>query len=308
MFFNTFVYTFHMPIFFALSGALLGLAVKKKGIESLSVYQYAVRKVHRIIVPFFIVTLLYCIPIRYIIEYFDASTSISTVIKECFINVESTHMWFLPTLFWLMLFLLMWVKLLQKKPKWFIPSLLFILLLHLIGIPTSIKAYLGIFCISKALNNVVFVVTGYILERYGMLQLINKKVFASFFIIWLLAEYLHFAIPGVLNSGIRGFLETKFHLIVNDIIGVCAIIVCFKLAALFKSRNLQNVKWLKSLDSSSFEIYLYSEPINYLILYACVEIGECYVGGYSLYFIRVFLSLCIAWWLSYIIRVNYGQK
>ena len=66
---TNFIYTFHMPAFIALSGSLFALG-KKIGFKD-----FIIKKAKRLMIPFFIVWLLWNIPIKYMTEYYSGVTA-----------------------------------------------------------------------------------------------------------------------------------------------------------------------------------------------------------------------------------------
>ena len=93
-----FIYSFHMPLFFMLSGALFANAISKGKYNN--IFALTKDKFKRLILPFIIITVVYAIPLKYISEYYINSQNF---LKDTFIGqvlIEgNTHLWFLPTLF-----------------------------------------------------------------------------------------------------------------------------------------------------------------------------------------------------------------
>lgn len=305
---NKIIYTFHMPIFFSLSGALLAVSINKYGIDKIKFYTFIKKKLFRILLPFIIITIFYCIPIRYMIGYYNSETPLYTIIKENLIKPVHTHMWFLPTLFWT---ITLFMASLKFQYKYKISTLLIILLfliIHLIGIPGRFTSTLSVFCFDKAINNIIFVILGFMIERYNILRFIKNKYITLLIIGWIIIEYIHFITPEITCSGFYAYLQTRIHIVIMDIIGIIAIVLFFKIVRLFNSQRIQQNQWIMQLNKHSFEIYLYSEPINYIIIYLIILLGQCPIDGYSLYFIRAILSLIIALGMAHIIKINFGQK
>lgn len=68
---NFLIYSFHMPLFFFLSGALLYLTLIKL---KMNLRKLLVVKFKRLIIPFIVVTLFYVFPLKYISGYFSYSS------------------------------------------------------------------------------------------------------------------------------------------------------------------------------------------------------------------------------------------
>ena len=92
------LYTFHMPLFFALSGALFKYSMNRNQYKSLK--ELLAKKGKRLIIPFIIVTLVYSTPLKYISGYYSRSINIFKDVSIGQILIQgNTHLWFLPTLF-----------------------------------------------------------------------------------------------------------------------------------------------------------------------------------------------------------------
>lgn len=95
------VYSFHMPLYMALSGALFKGTISKKEISFVKLIK---NKATRLLIPFFIVSVFYSFPLKYISNYWSGTEN---VIKDFFVGQillqGNTYLWFLPTLFILFL-------------------------------------------------------------------------------------------------------------------------------------------------------------------------------------------------------------
>ena len=93
-----FIYSFHMPLFFFLSGAVFNNAVlrgKYKGVTDV-----ILDKSKRLLVPYIAATALYVVPIKYAVGYYSKSPDViyDIVVGQLFIT-GNTHLWFLIVLF-----------------------------------------------------------------------------------------------------------------------------------------------------------------------------------------------------------------
>lgn len=96
-FMTGYVYHFHMAVFFILSGAVYGIYWKNKP-EMDNFFHFMVKKVQRLLIPFWLFGTLYMVPIKYLCGYYG---------KNTFWNAElwmlegknTGHLWFLLTLF-----------------------------------------------------------------------------------------------------------------------------------------------------------------------------------------------------------------
>ena len=93
-----FIYSFHMPLFMALSGMLFSLSMKKD-IRFLKLIK---DKATRLLMPFVAVSLFLNIPIKYLSEYWNESGNvISDIFCGQILLMGNSHLWFVVALFWI---------------------------------------------------------------------------------------------------------------------------------------------------------------------------------------------------------------
>ena len=90
------LYYFHMPLFMALSGALFYTQVQKNKWVSLA--DLMKNKFKRLMIPFFLFTIFYTLPIKYFSSYFKDIGIIKAVIGQLFL-LGNSHLWYLYALF-----------------------------------------------------------------------------------------------------------------------------------------------------------------------------------------------------------------
>lgn len=119
-----FIYTFHMPLFMAISGYCFSLSRKRPFVELVK------QKFWRLVVPFFVVSIFYSIPIRYIIGYWDGSSDIfHDIFLGQFLLMGNTHLWFVMSLFWIFI-ICHFINMAETKIfQWII-----VFILHFIGV------------------------------------------------------------------------------------------------------------------------------------------------------------------------------
>ena len=105
------IFVFHMPLFFALSGAVFAYGLSRRGLPRFK--SFAKGKAKRLLVPFLLVNILYVVPLKLFSGYFDASYAAGGVIGVLhdilighFSWLIMNHLWFLASLFWI--FMMAW--------------------------------------------------------------------------------------------------------------------------------------------------------------------------------------------------------
>lgn len=101
---------FHMPLFFFLSGAVLGI----KPITKFSKLIFS--KIKRLIIPFFTVGIFYMFPVKYLGNFytFDGMINAILTIWRGGLGYYDGHLWFLAALFWCFILFTILIHLLKK--------------------------------------------------------------------------------------------------------------------------------------------------------------------------------------------------
>ena len=188
---TTVLYSFHMPLFFALSGALFKNSLNNNKYKNFR--ELIVKKSQRLLVPFLVVAIIYSVPIKYISGYYNGSQN---VIKNIFIGQillqGNTHLWFLPTLFCIFCISYIYKYILRNELEKLNKLIIFLILISLNILSASIKIvlvknvlfyliyfYIG-YCfedireeINNKINNLKKIVYLYLLLGIGILLVIN---------------------------------------------------------------------------------------------------------------------------------------
>lgn len=253
---NGIVYCFHMPLFFLLSGAVLRL----RPLDDLGTLLR--KKAKRLLLPYYAVGLLYMFPLKWLGGYYPEKGSLGRAMGDFLVSTaESGHLWFLPALFWCMLLFALAAKGLARLPgPHGLLCLSACLLLHLLGrlAPQSLPDLLGL---SLGLQYLPWFALGYVLEplrpRFEALPACAAAPLAlASFVLLLVAR--------------RRIWPAACKVLIG-----CA---CVFLAALLATRfpvRLRQGGVFQVLVRNLFAIYLYHDPLNYLLL--------CLFFRYSLY-------------------------
>lgn len=87
-------YGFHMPLFFMLSGALYGYSKHTNSFNEL-----IKSKIHRLIIPFYLVGILYMFPIKFLAGFYSRD-NFFVALQGFLLGGNLGHLWFLLSLFW----------------------------------------------------------------------------------------------------------------------------------------------------------------------------------------------------------------
>lgn len=280
-----FIYSFHMPLFFALSGSIFKLSLSLGKIKSLN--QFLRYKIKRLIIPFYIVSIFYLIPIKYFTGYFNLSQNkLYDIILGQFFLCGNTHLWFLLVLFQITIIAYFLEKITLKWLK-----LLIIIFLFYLGNFIKIE-FLGI---SKTFMNIIWFYIGIVYQtKYLYLKKHIIKCKNLYLKIAILFETIILAIYLLL------FKNNVFFYVIINFSGIFLCLICSYYCI---NTNLIDTKLYKIILKNSFIIYLLSDPLNYLILYIIKKYNYYSILSNNVGYIIVFnIRIIITTFLPIIVR------
>ena len=236
---DKFIFSFHMPLFIFLSGYLFYL--NKDKIEN--AWYYILKRVKRLLIPFYFAGFLYVLPMVCFINPLDKSV---WFYYSSFLTLDYTwHLWFLFSLFVITLFFVLYYFKFNKFNK-------YVLLAFLIGInllsttgPSS--------CLARIFKFAIFFYLGCLFVEHK--DFIERKL-AKF--LWLILFV--FAVAEV---GLYQFYRGSLLDLICAVLGIAFFyIVAFKVADKMKSGN----KVISFLSMNLLTLYIIHEPIMALVL------------------------------------------
>ena len=276
------VYSFHMPLFFMLSGAVLAL----KPVDKLE--KIIKSKTKRLIFPYFIYGWLFMLPVKFLADFYNHD-SFLLAMKGFLKGVDSGHLWFLPALFWLIILFVILEKIL-KKLKVDNPYILLIITagiqLYYNYIPVEI---LGLMNGTKYIFWFAF---GYCFEyerKKNKPWNIKKTTLA--FIVVLIIE----------------FLNKKYNILTPFFLIICGSFFTYLMADLCNRifKNFGKTKIWNVLIRNLFFVYLLHDPLEYVALKIFMNSSIMSNGlGCLLYFSSrtiIIFVICVA--LGELIRI-----
>lgn len=292
------IYSFHMPLFIALSGALFFNQLSKNKFGTLK--ELIVNKFYRLILPFFIVTTLYSVPIKLISGYYDFS-NISQTLKDIvlgqFLLMGNSHLWYLPSLFisFIMLYLI------EKTCKnHSVLKGLGLLLLHFISFKIPFPL------ISNPLKYTVWFYMGYEFEKRRLkcneyIKRSNSILISSIAIFIISILTIKLITPS-------NFILSILQEILNCLCAVCGSFIVYNISYLITIKTkVVSTKFKKEISKNSFGMYLYSDTINYLILFLflklfTINIFGSEIGSFTIFLIRLIVTAILSLFISKILK------
>lgn len=256
------IYKFHMPLFIALSGAVLAL----RSIESFDVV--VKNKAKRLLVPYFISGWLFMMPIKAMTGYYDRE-SLLLAMKGFLRGEDSGHLWFLPALFWCTIIFVLLKKLLERVDLY--NPYIMLLLCGIVQLFLAEKAPIEVLGLGLGMKYELYFAMGYVfeLERDHHDRWNRRKLLFSFAMVCALEI-----------ADIKYDLLTPLFEVVVACFGVYIVArICEELFERFTFTKI----W-KVLIRNLFAIYLFHDPLEYIIIKIFIDNNMLVtVGGCFLY-------------------------
>lgn len=237
------VYGFHMPLFFMLSGAVLA-------IKPIACFDKIFKsKIKRLLIPYFFYGWLFMLPVKGIGNFYTKE-SFLLALRGFLTGEDSGHLWFLPALFWCILVFCV----IQKVCFRFSIHSTYILVL-VCGIINFTYSYIpfDIFLFKMGLSYIFWFSLGYAFEKERqILEPWNGRKVILAYIVTLVLTLLNNRY-GVLNKFfviVCGSFQT--YLFAN---------ICVRI---FK--NIGEKKIWKTLINNLFFVYIFHDPLEYIVL------------------------------------------
>ena len=239
---TSFVYEFHMPLFFFIAGILVAYTA-----DGRNIWKWWKRKATKLLIPYTVLTLIAWIP-KYILGSYmtdNMEISFSNFIRILFIPREGIggHFWFIPTYLVVTLLCAYLYKIVVYTPKIVWGGVLLIgAVLTLFPIP------IGWFAIEDISKELVYALLGMFLCKY----IIKKKGSICRWFTGAVALMMSVTLY-VCDIGIIG----------NKLISLLMIYVMLTLSVVLS--NQYKLKAVKYIGTHAFTIFIYSWPIQAVV-------------------------------------------
>lgn len=231
-----FIYGFHMPLYFFISGAIYHLCIYELE-KYKDKIKYVKNKTKRLIIPYFIFGLFYVTPTMYLLNLTNDNL-ITYVLKNILFCQDSRHLWFLYYLFIYFMITYFILKNSDKLNK-LIPTTLILFLISIMNIPM----------ISNYTLYYMFFLLGFAIDKYfnKIQNFINThKVISRTLLSILLFIYIL-------------LLNNNIHMTLINIVGT------FLFFGIFILIPIQNNAIFNFIKKYSMGIYLFHPMIIYII-------------------------------------------
>lgn len=255
------IYSFHMPLFFMLSGALYHFGRTRNKYGNFEVL--LLKKLKRLIVPYFFCGLLFMIPIKYITRFYTTDNLGNAIFYGLIEgkNNDPGHLWFLAALFWVFLVFYLLEHYVFVLNKYILPAMIIFLILFqyfFSGSPLNfdyVPTYLPYFALGYLFETRRQKFNSYLEKHFILYLCLLAGAATMLYLFYLSDSYDH-----------------KNNFLCNILLfGVCIsnCLVIYVLSFLLsKWHQFINCRLYKLISKYSLDIYLYHDPLNYVILYS----------------------------------------
>lgn len=238
-----FIYTFHMPLFIFVSGAVYHICIRSGKYKCIGIF--IIKKAYRLMLPYFLWGIFLVTPIMVLMGFTDLSW-FRYVEEGIFLCQNSRHLWFLWTLF----FVSVIVRVLQPLlDRWGIYRVSFLIVcLVLWRLSWSMPA---LFCINSIARYMLWYYLGYWFDSFRE----NQKIFVKK------------GFPVICLFVILTYLQTGNNLWVGLAAGFAGIMLIYYFSILADKYSLGQCKIYCLLERDGFGIYLIHPMIIYAVFY-----------------------------------------
>ncbi len=243
---TSFIYSFHMPVFFALSGFVYYICKRELGKYKDNI-MFVKNKALRLLVPCLFFLFLNVIPVLYAVDLLT-----NDVLHQMSLLEDLRHLWFLPTLFAISVLFNLFEEYIYRDYK---KTVLIALVLFFVS---SFVPH--VFQISNILKYFVFYYIGYLFAYKKKIStppnITNVVVVMA---IWTLTTFFILLFSNKQTYGLRSLM-----LIVSTL---CGFYMLYCLSYLICKKGIDKSRCLVLFSKNSFGIYLFHPMFIYLMFY-----------------------------------------
>lgn len=270
--FTSFIYGFHMPLFFCLSGFVYSICIEKCKYSDKS--KFLKNKFMRLIVPYFILGIFYVAPCMILLDITKLSY-LEYILKGITLGEDPRHLWYLTTLFFIFA-ISIFMRPKTKKQEFFSLMLSGILVL-ISAIFDNIPAI-----VSNLLNYTIFFYIGYIINNeIKIFEMLLKKI--KMLPILLLIIYI---IVFLINTP-------------EKVLKLIGTVTFFTILYSIPTRLYKGNIILNKLSNYGMGIYLFHPMIIYYLYYFALGLN---INPYVQSFIIAIISIALSISFTFIIR------
>lgn len=255
-----FIYSFHMPLFVMLSGAVFSMVFKKE-----NALNWSAKRLKKMLIPYFGVALFLLIPVRLLVGYYGKNPDyLHILFNDVLLSMDVNLLWYVVmlaevTIIMSLIFCFAWPK---KKSGYIILLVIFIVLSAMKGLVSNLP-----FQISRTFEFLLWFYIGMLFQMFPnrLLKYIKSTMFYVSMFIGLVGS---FAVSYFLGQKQLAVAGTSVLLIIKILKAVLSFVAtgcgCWLFFGLAFGIHRHNNVFTSWIGNRSFQIYLYQVPCMYL--------------------------------------------
>ena len=275
-----------MPLFFILSGIVYRICLNNGKYTSFT--NLLSKKYHRLIIPFFITSIFIVFPIYFLTN--NSNQNVMDIFIQTITVQNAQHLWFILDLF--LIFTVLYYPIKYLKAYILLPLFLFF----------NIESYrFDIIIVQRLLTYIVWFYIGFFFLGGGMS--IKSNIFKTilsiclFFVSYYLYNKIHF----------NNLILRNLYFFVISLLGCISAIFSSNLIISHIKNAALASKIYKNLKEYSFEIYLYSCPIQLAFTSLINESQNC-ISSLLIYFVELIIAIILPIYFTKLYRtLNYSK-
>ncbi len=279
----SYIYSFHMPLFFFLSGAVLRL-------KPLKAYDaFCADKIKRLIVPYFAVGFLFMLPVKYFAGFYTKE-GLHLAYRMFYTGADSDHLWFLTALFWCMLLFAAIKKVFERLH---INSETALLVVFAVIQMWSQNLPFDVLALKQGLGYIGWFALGYVFEK------LRKEKLSDLSKVWKIV--LFFVTGGLFVLNIKVGIFDDFMNV------ICGCLFAYYTAELctIVFRRFETTGCYRIVMRNLFAIYLFHNPLEFVILkvFMTTTLLATAWGCYLYLFLRIVGVMIVSVMIGEVVRL-----
>ncbi len=273
----TYIYSFHMPAFVAVSGAIyyyVRFELNKYNNRG----EYLKNKVKRLLLPYCFFSVFILFPVLWLINVVKTNPMEFFYINYI-LSQDPRHLWYVLMLFWVMLIFRISDRFANR---FYIPILFVCLVLNICS------GYLpNYFQSQAACTYMIYFYLGYLFmyKRHFFQKYISRRNLIVFFLINLMLWYIY-------NWYNVNVITERFLKLIAAISGMSFIYI---MSDIVSRTNIVKTKAFATFSKNSYAIYLFHPAIIYMTIYFTKEYPiNSYILFLTIFVVAVSVSYCLA--------------
>ncbi len=277
-----YIYAFHMPLFIFLSGCIYGYCINKGKYKNK--LDFVRNKARRLLVPYVFVGLFVVVPVMTMLNLSEWNF-LEYCMKGILLSLDSRHLWYLLSLFWIFILAMLLRPLLVKSRICRLAVLSLSVALYLVA--WKVNFIPEILQFKTTFVYLIYFFSGVVFKyEFELFEKISQKLY----FVYLILPVAFVSVFWLNTNGITEKLYSFVGILMTMGISFCVV---------NWNDSFTNKLWYKMLKKNSFGIYLFHPMMIYTLFYF---LGEYNISPYLLTIGVVIVSIIASILITELIR------